>query len=156
MLHLPCFTPQTHFPPSPPPPPPTPPQFSRSSLCLKRRCQCRHSPLHGKQQQHFAKSHPKEGPRVYARSPPFMLPVAPALRHGPGHQHLWERSRQGTSAGAAAPEAARNLGPPSRPSRTARGSRCDFLGAGATLGRRGGAGGEGGAGGGVPKSSCLP
>ena len=44
---------------------------------------------------------------MYSRSPPFMLPVAPALQHGPGHQHLWERSRQATSAGAAAPEAAR-------------------------------------------------
>ena len=45
-----------------------------------------------------------------------MLPVAPALRHGPGHQHLWERSRQATLA---ALEAAHNLGPPCRPYCTA-------------------------------------
>lgn len=135
---MPCSPPHPHFPQTTVySPPPRHPIFSLPGLCLKRRLSTdSHSPLQGKQQQHFAKSHPKEGPRVYARSPPFMLPRGPSAPAWPGVPAA-VGAQQAGRRGRAAPKPARNLGRPFPPSSHAPRQRLRLSGSQGHLGEKG-------------------
>lgn len=88
--------------------PPGSPTPAPSAPPARPKC---HSPLQGKQQQHLAKSHPKEGPRGYAGSPPFMVPT-PALPHGTSAGPGELSAAGGNFSAARRPRARQLLRPP--------------------------------------------
>lgn len=121
-----------------------PPPLSQSSQSLAKRKAPTPTATHlcmGNNSSTSQRATPKRDLGCTRGRRPSCCPAALALPHGPGRQQRWVLSGQATSALRPGSHLATPTLPPHGP--LPRSScRSDFLGARATLGRRGGAGGE--------------